>query len=933
MKIKNNFLLLAAMTLLATSAMAQRQIQENTLRPMSPRVTAQAPLQAPTVTHDYDWYAAKTYTWTDANGGTHTASLVDEVTNPYQMYDMLKWVYCNPEIPGNKTTAVTGGNVYYGEQYLIDREWSWFWYEYFHVDPGWGITDSNVTAPYEDGHTLFLVKLKNNNSRPDEYTDSKSDLINYFSTYIESIELITDYMRAGTGNNQGTMVNIEGEFNRFFVIGKGKSFYWEPEYNSDTPPLAPFYNMFEEYSPTTTDTGSEITDFYESMINGDVYPVIHDCGSVIYFAHYFSMAGKSGTEEKALSGMILFIPDNRNAYNERDYDNDHQPTVGLYTIQLDAEAAPAAEELTYDVTLDWTSSLNTVVGSTIPQTYEVYIVVTDENGTEHYELLTTTTETSYTYQVPQNEHSYSIDYIVHGVATQNNVFEAWSNIDGVIIPGTNDFLYMTLNHYESDYVASEELNYYRNFLNIENEDAINALTVERVLAGENSFVLYRFDFNMPDVLLPVAELNLNVAGNGVNYTIEYSNQQTLATYNYTAPTSGSLQLQNGGIINLGGVLLVDQFAASTALNEHPSRYGYVLMQNNIDNPKSTNTVEVPVLKTGAIINGFYTLDEVMEDTEPSLTPGVKNAALEMNLANNPAIYYYTVERGDNNFPNEAISRLQRRTDGSFMEMNDIMGMAGNIYEAGDFSILDELIITGAPGDYMSYLPVIWTFGSNRVADNNDNSYGSPILKTGVGRVALDVSGYCTMGDNGQFYDQNDKVCVVYYPTISVQGFVSEDASIEYEPYMIRVWRISDDVRGYTWVNDKPVFDANGDNDTHKLIIEQVGDEAALEVGGDWSVNPIGFGARRDGATIQFLVRFYYKKVTDNRDDMPLYYVVENSVIWDEVPTGIHELNANDVISTTYVNAQGMKSDKPFDGINIVITRYSDGTTRTSKVVR
>ena len=41
----------------------------------------------------------------------------------------------------------------------------------------------------------------------------------------------------------------------------------------------------------------------------------------------------------------------------------------------------------------------------------------------------------------------------------------------------------------------------------------------------------------------------------------------------------------------------------------------------------------------------------------------------------------------------------------------------------------------------------------------------------------------------------------------------------------------------------------------------------------------------------------------------------------------------DVVSRTYVNAQGMKSDKPFDGINIVITRYSDGTTSTTKVVR
>ena len=51
-------------------------------------------------------------------------------------------------------------------------------------------------------------------------------------------------------------------------------------------------------------------------------------------------------------------------------------------------------------------------------------------------------------------------------------------------------------------------------------------------------------------------------------------------------------------------------------------------------------------------------------------------------------------------------------------------------------------------------------------------------------------------------------------------------------------------------------------------------------------------------------------------------------------TAVKEINYNgEVVSVTYVNSQGMTSDKPFDGVNIVVTRYSDGTTRTTKVVR
>ncbi len=40
-----------------------------------------------------------------------------------------------------------------------------------------------------------------------------------------------------------------------------------------------------------------------------------------------------------------------------------------------------------------------------------------------------------------------------------------------------------------------------------------------------------------------------------------------------------------------------------------------------------------------------------------------------------------------------------------------------------------------------------------------------------------------------------------------------------------------------------------------------------------------------------------------------------------------------VISHTYYNLAGMSSGTPFDGMNIVVTRYSDGTSRATKVIR
>lgn len=40
-----------------------------------------------------------------------------------------------------------------------------------------------------------------------------------------------------------------------------------------------------------------------------------------------------------------------------------------------------------------------------------------------------------------------------------------------------------------------------------------------------------------------------------------------------------------------------------------------------------------------------------------------------------------------------------------------------------------------------------------------------------------------------------------------------------------------------------------------------------------------------------------------------------------------------VVGVEYVNIVGMRSSKPFKGVNIVVTRYSDGSTTTSKVIK
>ena len=51
-------------------------------------------------------------------------------------------------------------------------------------------------------------------------------------------------------------------------------------------------------------------------------------------------------------------------------------------------------------------------------------------------------------------------------------------------------------------------------------------------------------------------------------------------------------------------------------------------------------------------------------------------------------------------------------------------------------------------------------------------------------------------------------------------------------------------------------------------------------------------------------------------------------------TAVNDVNAaKTVTSVKYINAAGMVSDTAFDGINIVVTKYADGSQSTAKVVK
>jgi hypothetical protein len=390
---------------------------------------------------------------------------------------------------------------------------------------------------------------------------------------------------------RGTVFNCDGRYNKFFFLSKGQarkkskgtlSKITDGTYPSYAGEEVAFKEMFEEFSPTQGGSGDQITNFYSKMMEGSVYNIVHDCASVIQNGHQFSMSGNDGTTYYALSGLNFFIPDyrlglwwtqasiggsNRQYVDGRDfvpylyysngswygsnsnagvwsafygqYNQTYAPKVGIYKITLNAEAEPVAyvyEEgnRNYKVTLTWVSSLNEMSGHNVPQTYTVYYY--DENGQRQTLVVegytNTDGETGLTtlvYYVEQKPKSYTIDYIVMGTPNDSDHpgFIAWSNVDGVTIPGWDDFLILKLNHHESDYVAADRANWYRNFLWVDN-DVYNGLSVQKVTGGMDTFNLYRWDTKNANET-KIATLTFdNANSTQVHYTVTYDDNGTVS---------------------------------------------------------------------------------------------------------------------------------------------------------------------------------------------------------------------------------------------------------------------------------------------------------------------------------------------------------------------------------------------------------------------
>lgn len=378
-----------------------------------------------------------------------------------------------------------------------------------------------------------------------------------------------------------------------------------------------------------------------------------------------------------------------------------------------------------------------------------------------------------------------------------------------------------------------------------------------------------------------------------------------------------------------------------------------------------------------------------------LRPNVINGTMSYDINAESDIYFYGLYRGNRGEEKPGavddletntyrISKIQKDLNEDFFNENMLTNAVVPKYnhiEAGDVERIDKEYVDGvmtqeqSANNFLAYVPVIWSYGDHTGRPVGNNSYGSDIKVTHLGNVSATVGGFKSDGSATGEWEYNGTTYCVYTPIIDIYGIMPENNELApdgdahaYEPYMYRVWCLYEGARNFKHApNDNGHMSLADDGELHAPFLigevrktddQAVSDHevigAALEHMDDqaqWS-----FGAPAEEGTedeMEFIIRFYYKKTvtdaphyTDGGDNGGAkglregdetnrqFYVVETSGTGKDIQTAINEMFMNgEVVSRTYVNAQGMQSDVPFDGLNIVITRYSDGTTSTTKVVR
>lgn len=809
-----------------------------------------ATLNAQPVVKPKSFYEGRTYTWTNANGGTETSNLADPATDPRQIMALLKEVYTNKEIPGIWQCGYTEDGKREGDiDYKVTKN--------DYLNAIYDIPTGDY-KPNKEGYTTLIVKVKNTWIPRLSKNLTTDATLNYIAESIESVQILTDgvYIPSSGANgktnpNPGAVYRLSGSACRLFFMSKGRGREYKGYVINE---YAPFNGMFEEYSPVASSNSNFVVEnFYADLVGGKTFSVEHDCASVAGKKHYFCMESASSTKSFDVTDLIVTIPDYRlKSWNQRDKDNgtkskytnyhkSYAPSLGLYGIQLKATATPAAGD-EYTVELKWTSTLNEITGNEIDQRFKVWVraedgglePLLDANGNQ-VEIAPGETF-QYNYNEKQGFEGREITYVVSGQPTDAlfiNYKEAYSNDDKVFIPGLDPDEGLRLNigtTSTSDYDLATETNQYKNLITIDHNLVNTHVRYGNLKAG-SKLAFYRYDVDRNSEAKKIAELEIvsvNKREDGwfynkqyyldFKYNLSFFYQENEATHKtnltgatYSLKTNSSYTDNTTNEIDFNGFNINsfnDEFCASTATNDHPATYEYKASFSNLNHStqpelhSAYSTIKVHKT-TPDLTDKAITLEDVENDNVCStrIHKGEHDAspAIQFTLDQDRRIAEYNVNQIRNQEQNQAeeVGLAQRLPSWNYA-----------IYENGSFkqnvshTEIPQIHDASAKVGKNDYVSVIKTYRT----DGTYNTYGSPINTTYKLKASVDVNDkmmseyvFTSNGKKGRYYQTDLKI--------------TADGTDNYEIVKYRVWRQTD--RAMEIV---PQYMARLQQDTHPIVM-------------------------------------------------------------------------------------------------------------------
>ena len=446
---------------------------------------------------------------------------------------------------------------------------------------------------------------------------------------------------------------------------------------------------------------------------------------------------------------------------------------------------------------------------------------------------------------------------------------------------------------------------------------------------------------------------------GYNYTVNY-NAETQVTeeglvFDNEVPTT------NGIIYDFAGstVFVIDRFTASTKTNEQSNKYTYKFEQNE---GLYSNTQDVPVYKTTNAVNGVgYTNAQITSDTDHSLRAAPCNE-ITFHAIYDPSANlsdYYVYRLGDKD--NYAVGKAEHFNNrgeyhvyvvGTDGHLNVQTGIQHFTQEGGDITVTDEN--QSVADEESRYVPVITThYGGDQ---NKPNTYGCDIKSVSYPQVELAVK---DMMKTDPFAGSTGPM-LGYLVKLGITPKLPSD--INYV-YYYRLWRVVENQEGAPTQFSNEILlnlekNNSGQNDHGQTLWASHYDclyyfypgndnKQVDDIFLDWV-----FNGKKE---VKYIVRLYATYIpgdnpgeggepdyapaiaTPKANDGKDYFIAEDIIIItfnNGTPTAVGTINVEaQPVSVTYYNMLGVGSSRPHPGVNVMVTRYNDGTTSTTKVIR